>query len=431
MRIVKIIVLFLAIGSSSPSMAEQAIKNPLHLTLKRALEMAKLNNAQVIATNERVRQALADMFISRAALLPQLTGIFGGRRQTEDLRTSGIRLPGNPHTGPFNSFDTRGRLTMEIFDMAAVQRLEAAKAGHKLSQAELLKVRQDVLALVGAMFLEAQRADESVGLIKTNLRQMQLQYDIVKTRYKQGTASFSDLDKASVDLAQAQYSLSAYRTHARQMRLDLVAALKIPLDQPIIFEDDTSWLKKGTTAGTSPDVILAQNQLLQSRANEKAVQASFLPSIVASGDYGRSGQTPSAASNTYTLGVSVSVPVWEGGLKQAQLEQAKSKVRENEILLADAKDQNQVKIKEALDSVHEAQRLLNAKLQQLKYAQHEWAVAKDRLKSGLGSQQELDAAESVRAFAEDDKNEAQAVYWTAKLNLAHTMGRIEELFDIQ
>ena len=37
----------------------------------------------------------------------------------------------------------------------------------------------------------------------------------------------------------------------------------------------------------------------------------------------------------------------------------------------------------------------------------------------------------MKALADDDKNEAQALYWTAKINLVHAQGRVEELFNIK
>ncbi|MEI7998159.1 MAG: TolC family protein [Candidatus Omnitrophota bacterium] len=430
MRFVKVL-LVLMFASTSLSFALQEDKGALHLTLKQALKMAKANNAQVIASNERVRQALADMSFARSTLLPQITGIFGGKRQTQDMRASGIKLPGDPHVGPFNSFDTRGRLTMNIFDLEAIERLQSAKAGEKLSRAESVKVQEDVLALVGAMFLEAQRAHQSVELVKVSLRDMEYKYKDIQKRFAQGMASISDLNKAEVDLSQAQYSLQASIFHAQKSRLDLASALKIPLDQEVIFDNDQSWVRKELQEAQSlPDVALAQAQLSQSKANKAKAQAGFFPKITASGDYGRIGASPVDASNTYSIGVGVSIPIWEGGLRQAQLQQAKSKVKEQEVLLADAKDQSQVKIREARENLVQARAFLNTKIKQVIYAQHQVVLAQGRFKSGLGSQLELDEAQTQEALSLDDRNEALAVFWTAKINLAHTNGRIEDMFDL-
>jgi outer membrane protein TolC len=127
----------------------------------------------------------------------------------------------------------------------------------------------------------------------------------------------------------------------------------------------------------------------------------------------------------------VSVPVWEGGSKQAQVDIAKSKVRENQVLLEDAKQQNQAKIENTKYNLIQAKAFLKTKMQQRQYTLHEYEVAVSRLKSGLGNQLDMDEAASGLASATDEKNEAQALYWTARINLAHVMGNIEELMDIQ
>lgn len=402
-----------------------------HLTLAKAISLASKENPQVFAANQRVKQAIANIAANRAGLLPQITGTLGGQRQTEDMRSLGIKLPGDPHVGPFNSFDMRGRLALDIFDPSALERLKSAQANEKLSQADFHKVRQDILAMVATMFLEAQRASQAVALNKLNVLQSELQYKVFQIRLNQGTGSVSDLARAKMDLAQSQYLLKVCEVHAEEARLDLAAALQIPLEQNIIFDHDESWMHKDLPEGINPDVALAIAQVNQSKAAVNEAKAGFLPKLTAAANYGRSGESPSASSDTYALGLSVTLPIWEGGLKQAQLHAAQSKLKENEVLLEDVKTQNQAKIKEARNNVEEARALLMARTKQLKYAEHQWMVAATRFKSGLGSQLEMSQAQATRALALDEQHEAQAIFLTAKVNLAHVLGRIEDMFDIQ
>jgi outer membrane protein len=411
--------------------AQEMPRESLHLSLQKAIVLASQENLQIFAANQRVRGAIANIAANRSALLPQVSGTLGGRRVTQDLRSAGIQLPGDPHVGPFNTFDMRGRITLEIFDPQAIERLQTAKATEKLSRVDFQKVREDILALVAMMFLEAKRADEAVALNETNLNKVQLQFMVIQSRLKQGTASQSELNKAQMDLSLAQYLFKAAQARAEQARLDLTSALQLPLDQPIIFEDDHQWASKELKEQEEgPDVDVARAQFKQSQANVTEVKAGFWPSFTASGDYGRSGESPSASSNTYSVGLAVNLPVWEGGLKQAQLEQAKAKLSEDEIFLQDAKSQNKAKIMEARNNLEQAKAFLLAKVHQLNYAQHEWVISNSRLKSGLGSRLEVDEASANKALALDDKNEAQALYWTARVNLAHAMGTVEKLFDI-
>ncbi len=421
----------LVVAFSTVSYAGEGVQEPLHLNLSKAMGLASQENAQVFAANERVRQAIANISVNRSALLPQLTGTFGGKRQTTDLRSSGIKLSGDPHIGPFNSFDTRGRLTLEIFDPQAIERLQKAKAGEKLSQAEFQKVRGDILALVGALFLEAQRASQSISLNEVSLKQSMRRYEISQLRLKQGVGSVSDLEQARMTLASVDYLLKASKVRAEQTRLDLASSLRIPLDLPILFDADEGWEVKELQGAIGQDLAVAQAQLTQSKAALNESKAGFFPKLTAFGDYGRSGQSPSSSSNTYSLGALVSVPFWEGGSKQSQLKIAKSKLKENEILLEEALSQNQVKIKEAKNNIDQAKILLISKQEQLNYVMHQALLADHRFKSGLGSQIEADEANTIQAMAVDEKNEAQALFWTAKINLAHAMGSIDQLFEIK
>ncbi|MBF0490255.1 MAG: TolC family protein [Candidatus Omnitrophica bacterium] len=430
MKIFKLVLIMMLGWVGLAGAAEQTEVLPLHLTLAQAVDMASKQNAQIFAANERVRQAVANIALSRSAFFPQITGTFGGKRQTEDLRASGIKFPGDPHIGPFNSFDTRGRLTLEIFDPQVIERLSAAKAGEKLSQAQFGKLRQDILALVGALYLEAQRAAQSVDLNKINVKQAQHNYQVIHKRLEQGLGSASDLKKADTGLALAMYAFKASEFHAQQSRLDLASALRLPLDQPMVFDMDRDWVyREIKKSSESPDVRLASAQLDQSKANVKEARAGFWPRLTASGDYGRSGESPSTASNTYSFGAMVSVPIWQGGSQQAQLKVARSQVKENQILLEDAKNQDQVKIQEAQNNVEQAKSLLIVKVDEAREALHQWQVAENRLETGLGSPLELDEAWAQKALAEDAQNEAQAMWWTAKINLARAMGRVEGLFE--
>jgi len=424
--------LIIAVSFATVAVAGEQSLPPMHLTLAKAMVMVSKENAQVFAANERVRQAMSNITASRSGLLPQVTGIFGGKRQTSDLRASGIALPGDPHVGPFNSFDTRLRLTMSILDPSAIDRLKSAKAAEKLSQAEYRKIRQDIMAMTGALFLEAQRSSQAVRLIRTQLTQAKHQDELAKLKFKQGIGSDVDVQQARMQLAQAKYQLKAAQVHAKQTRLDLAAALRLPAAQEIIFDDDHQWERQELSASTvSPDVAVSQAQRDLSQAAVSEARSGFWPKLIATGDYGRLGETPSNASNTYSLGLGISLPLWEGGIRQAQLAKARSQLSESDVLLDDAKNQDQVKVKEARDQLSQAIAFVHAQAAQLDYINHQWHVMKDKLGSGLASRLEMDQADAVRASSMDEYNEAKALYWTAKINLAHAMGRLDQLFGIK
>ena len=110
---------------------------------------------------------------------------------------------------------------------------------------------------------------------------------------------------------------------------------------------------------------LASSQLEASKADQKAAYADLLPKISGSADYGASGTSPERSSDTYSVGVKVSVPLWEGGSQQAKVEEVKGKIKEAQENLLDAGQQAQVNIAKARAAIVEAYDLRKSKSQQL------------------------------------------------------------------
>lgn len=416
----------------SSSFAENGTLPPIRLNLTKAMQLASLQNAQVLAANQRVRQAISNIAISRSGLMPQVTGVFGGKRQTTDLRASGINLPGDPQVGPFNSFDTRARLRIDLLDIEVIERLKTAKATQHVMQAQYNKIRQDILVLTGALFIEAQRAHEAVALSKVLLKEKEDEYVLVQLRVKQGSGALIDVKEAAMHLEEARYRFTSAKVSYQEARMDLNALLGFLPEQLIVFEEDTHWANQPlTAAGPGVDVIVSQEQVNVSQSAVREVRSGFLPKLTASGDYGRLGESPSDSSRTYSLGLALSIPIWEGGYRHAQLRKAKEELTENEILLKDAFHQHEAKIKKARERLLETQAFLNAQRAQLNYARHQHLIVQGRFQSGLASRMDVLKSASFKALSLDRKNEAQALYWTARINLAAVLGRLEELFDIK
>ena len=140
--------------------AQEVVKRIL--TLKEVLQIAEESDIHLILSQERLVQALARVEQNKSVLLPQISVSSSERRQTRDLRSSGISFSGDPLVGPFNSFDIRAQMTQTLFDASTISRLKAAQAGKELSAAELKKTKEDVLALIATMFVNARRSKESL-----------------------------------------------------------------------------------------------------------------------------------------------------------------------------------------------------------------------------------------------------------------------------
>lgn len=409
------------------------------LTFSEALRLAAEKSPSAIMAGERVRQALEHLSEARSFLWPHVDGTLSENRQTRNLATFGIPLsPTAPAlTPPFDVMDARVKLTQTLFDAAAFKRLESAAIGRELSAAEAKKAKADAMALVGTLYIEARRAEDSMRLNEAALRLESRRCRLAKQRLTLGTGSELELTSARTALSDARYAWRTARTHLISKRLDLKAALGWKADEPLVLADESPVMHEAlpktseinSSVAAHPDVVVASEQAKLSRSSESADWAEFLPKISAVADYGPNGQRWSDAENTYLFGVQVTMPFFDGFERWAAAAEARSKAREAGIAAADVERKQRAAADEARNLLKDARRLLVARQDRFIESALRKRVADARAADGTGSRLDALAADTETVRALDDRGEAVALYRTAAMNLAHALGRMDKLLE--
>jgi outer membrane protein TolC len=432
----KIFILICLLGClARQALSQDAGQASIRLSLKDALQSVDIINFQVMMANARLSQAIARISQAQSDLLPHIEGVVSGGRQTADLRSEGIAFPGiGTHIGPYNNFDARGRVTIALFDPSAFERFQAAKKGEYLSKAQLEKTREDILALVATLFVDAQRKQQTVKFLETLMERDQMSYDLSEDNVAQGTGTVLDSNKIRSDLAQTKYLYTQAKQQALDACLDLEAALQLPLGVALVLIDDNNFMKTLDDSATADfgnasnaDMVLAFSQLEQAQADQKTAYADFLPKVSGSADYGRAGASPDRGSNTYDVGLAVSVPLWEGGSQQANLKEVKGEIKEDQENFYDTSQQEQVNIAKARAAIMEAADLRLAKIQERQTAQRALRIALHAQEIGSGTVLQVVQSKADLATAEDEYNEAQAAWVMAHIDLLHAQGRLRDM----
>jgi outer membrane protein len=340
-----LLILFFLFAACAPLQAAD-IPNPMELGLKDVLLMAKDRNVGVIVANERVRRAVAQIHQSGSEFLPQLSAEASGQRQTTDIRGQGLALGGiGPKVGPFNSFEAKVKLTQMIFDPSALARLDAARKHKLFSEAELKKARQDAMALTAVLFINARLAAQKIPVTQVILDRDKSKWDVALTKFQQGQGTSDEATFAEAAHAASEHLCRSAESDAEEKRLDLLAALGIPLDTTIIFKENddpvsldlVTLLDMDDLLKGHPDIDSANELLNESKAQQLTEKWEYAPKISAFGDYGPQGKGPAPAdsSETYSVGAQVSFPILDGGLKNSRIRQAESQTKENAAKLDD------------------------------------------------------------------------------------------------
>lgn len=414
------------------SMCYGAIVKPEILSLKKALQRSKEVSVSVLVANARVQKALSQIDVNQSALLPQISASLNGQRQSRDLRMSGISIPaaGN-YTGPFNTFDVRAKITQTIFDAGTKERLKSVRLSHKISSIQMQKAQDDALALVAILYIEAKRATQALKAFEIAVVRDRRIYAHNMQEYRQGMKKAIDVQKSKSNLYQSRFQLKSARHAAYEKRLDVMAALQMDTSNDIIFdqEEDLNLLahNKMIDAVESIEVKVAEGQLELAQDHVNTERADLLPKVSLVGDYGRSGENPERASNTYTLGVMATMPIWQGGSHEAKIKSAQAEAQEAKAILQDVKAQSNIQVLEAAQNVERVKSLIVTQKAQWDLSRSQYRLAQQEYANGIGTVVNVIQAMAEETIKRDQYQESIATLWLAHISLAKAQGQIQKI----
>lgn len=416
----------------------------LRLSLHDAIQAAVDNNVNVRLLKERIAAAQSAADSSRGALLPNLAGYMNGRNQTVNLAAFGLpadRLGGlgltRSVTDPFDVYDARATLVQNLFSLSLIQRWRAAQTGINVAQLEAEVAKRDVMATVGLLYVEALRGDEAVKARRADIDLSQQLLKLAQDRKVAGVATGLDVTREEVQLENNRQRLLMAQNEQESARLNLIRALGISFDVRLVLTDE---LKFVDVTSQSADVALSvarenRTELKAQAQREKLASLSLssitserLPSLALNGDYGWIGLKPDEALATRSVGLMLSVPIFDGGQREGRISETRSRVRQESIRMKDVSDQVTLEVRNALLTLESSTQQVAVAQKGLDLSLKELQFARDRFAAGLATNIEVTNAQTSVARARDNLIEALFRLNASRINLARAKGEIETLF---
>src|SRR5262249_15126406 len=152
---------------------------------------------------------------------------------------------------------------------------------------------------------------------------------------------------------------------------------------------------------TRPDLKSQTEREENARISNNATKMERLPSLAAFADYGAIGTGIDHASPTRTYGVSLRVPIFDGGRRDARRAEAASKARAEKTRTQDLKEQVELDVRLALDSLESADAQIKVAREGLQLAENELEQARRRLDAGVAVSLEVTDAQTRLVRARD------------------------------
>jgi len=282
---------------------------------------------------QRVEEARAMYGIRRADQFPTIGVEADLARARVPADLTGI---GRPVTA--NQFQVGvGLATWELDFWGRVANLnDVALQNYLATDAARQAVTLTLIEQVANSYLNLRELDERILLAQQTITTREKSYRIFKRRHEVGAISKLDLKQVETLWRQA----AALGAQLQQQRATRVNALQVLVGKPVDLPHqdirlDDSAVMSDLPAGlpsdlliNRPDIIAAEYQLRAANANIGAARAEFFPRITLTGSVGTAstqlGNLFTGPGFAWNFGPSVSLPIFDMGRREANLEVAKS-----------------------------------------------------------------------------------------------------------
>jgi outer membrane protein TolC len=295
-----------------------------------------------------------------------------------------------------------------------------------------------VAADVARTYLAAVKTDADVEAAEANVTLSQAVLTQADNQKKAGTGTGIEITRAKVQLANDRQHLLEAQNARRAAHLRLLRSMGLRLDTEAELTDKLQY-----TPVDAITVEQAKAQALQSRSDYKAQQEreanarlsasatrmERLPSVQAFGDYGAIGTGPNNALPTRTYGISVRVPVFDGGKRDARRAESASQYRSERVRTTDLKEQVELDVRLALDALRSADDEVKVAKDGLELADAELTQARRRYEGGVTNSLEVTDAQTRLERARDNQIGALYNYNLARIDLAQALGKVRSMLQ--
>ena len=405
----------------------------LKLSLKDAIEAALDKNPNVRLYKERIEAARGASRAQLGALLPNLGSTAKYNNQTFFLGTIG----GAPvRTQPFDITDARGSLSQSLFSWSLIERWRASRAALAVSEGEAETTKNDTMATVALNYMEVLRNYETAAARTANVELYKELVSFIKSRQSGGMATGLDTARLETQLENERQRLELAKSDIERTKLILINALGINFDLNLVLTDQLKVPEEPVPTQDSA-MEVALNNRPEMKAQEQRVRVSTLslssikgerlPSLQAQGDYGLIGNQFNNSLSTYNVGVTLSIPIFDGGQREGRIGESRSQLLQEEIKMNLVTRQVTMELREALVTLTSAKEQLRIAKDGLKAAVTEVQLARERFRLLSSNSLELSNALFSLVRAKDNMIDGLFRANASRVNLARAMGQVEEL----
>ncbi|HQP91221.1 MAG TPA: TolC family protein, partial [Candidatus Omnitrophota bacterium] len=343
------------------------------------------NNPELISSLAVLDQSKASKSITQSALFPQINANVGASTsKTGKGETSSTATPGTRDTYSYGV--TRSQL---VFDgMQTINNVRGAQEDVKASKEAYRFTSASIRFSLRSAFITLLRAQDLIKVTEDIVRIRRDNLILITLRYESGLEHKGALLTAEANMAQASYEFEQAKRNLDFAQWQLLKEMGRDKFEQISVIGDFSVVDTAKEKPNFDDIVEKNPSVLEAVAQKNSAsfgissaKGAFLPEITGAASADRSGSHWPPQTSGWSAGLDLNMPIFEGGLKFAQLDQAKALYEQRK---ADEKDirnsayvaleQRWADLRDALENVDVSKKSLLATEERSKIAQAQYST---------------------------------------------------------
>ncbi|MCX5704636.1 MAG: TolC family protein [Candidatus Omnitrophica bacterium] len=350
------------------------------LTWDACIKEAAINHPDLIAAQEQVKESEASKKITASTLYPQVDATLSGSSARNDTGIS------NSNGDTYTYGVTGSQL---VFDgMQTVNKVKSASENIKAAKQNFKFTSATVRYRLRSAFISLLKTQEMLNITQQIYDIRRSNLELIALRYESGLENRGALLTAEANLAQAKYEISQAKRQVevaqRNLTKEMGRSQLIPMQVKGDFQVSDSVKEKPdfvTLAVKNPSL---QQILAQKNAAEfslKSTYGAYAPTLSGNAGAGKTDSHWSPKQDEWNMGLTLSLPIFEGGLRNAQVSQAKAllnQLKENERSTRDGivltLEQAWAALQDAMDNVGVQKDVLTATEERSRISQAQYSL---------------------------------------------------------
>ena len=325
----------------------------------------------------------------------------------------------------------RGDLSIILTDFgrttASVNRSDALLSATRETG---VTVREDVTYAAKVGYINVLRAGRNLEVKRETLRQRESLLRQAQAYFEAGIRARIDVARAEANLYDARAQLSQAENDVRVARITLLNRMGVEGPADFVLSDS---LADEKNPGTLPEWIAEAErnrpELKALRERERAAalgvrfaRGGYLPTLAGAAGYGYAADEAPLDEN-YTVGVTLSVPLFSGFLTREQVKEAEASLSSVRHELTDARRRVILQVEQTAYGVSEASERIRARKKEREASDENLRLATARYEVGAGDIIEMIDAQVQMTQADTATIDAQYDYSLSVATLLRAVGR--------